>query len=361
MGNYVLFDTIRGLSAFLVVIGHMRNAIFPPYDSLNNPKIHDQFFYFITGFGHEAVIIFFVLSGFFVGGSVIKNVEQIKLSTYIIKRLTRLWIVLIPALILTAICDYFLPTDFLAQAEQSTINSLPLQSEYSGNVVTFVCNLLFLQETACVPFGTNSPLWSLAYEFWYYVLFPAIALLFSHTLALSSKIAVGIVIVVISMLLSNHILLLFPIWILGSCVFLAHTRIILNFAFKLVSLMVLLIILLVIRLQILDGLLADYILGISFSIFMITCIQFERTRKLQPLYIKASAFFANISFTLYAVHFPILMLIYSKTYIASSSNSILHYTYFAIIFSVIFSSTVLLWSGFERHTHKVQRLLLNSR
>ena len=45
-------------------------------------------FYFLTGLGHQAVIIFFVLSGFFVGGSILKNLENFSFKRYFTTRLT---------------------------------------------------------------------------------------------------------------------------------------------------------------------------------------------------------------------------------------------------------------------------------
>jgi peptidoglycan/LPS O-acetylase OafA/YrhL len=39
---------------------------------------------------------------------------------------------------------------------------------------TLLGNILFLQSIAVAPFGTNGPLWSLAYEFWFYIWFPAL-------------------------------------------------------------------------------------------------------------------------------------------------------------------------------------------
>jgi peptidoglycan/LPS O-acetylase OafA/YrhL len=38
-------------------------------------------------------------------------------------------------------------------------------------------NLAFLQTIAVAPFGSNGPLWSLAFEFWYYIWFPALVVL----------------------------------------------------------------------------------------------------------------------------------------------------------------------------------------
>lgn len=61
-------DLIRGCSALIVCLGHLRNAILVDYSVLVNPSIIIKAFYAITGFGHQAVMVFFVLSGYFVGG-----------------------------------------------------------------------------------------------------------------------------------------------------------------------------------------------------------------------------------------------------------------------------------------------------
>ena len=71
----------------------------------NQLNIFWKAFEFIVGQGHTAVIIFFVLSGYLVGKHVYLafNTGRWSWREYAIKRLSRLWIVLIPALILTAI------------------------------------------------------------------------------------------------------------------------------------------------------------------------------------------------------------------------------------------------------------------
>lgn len=49
--------------------------------------------------GHEAVMVFFVLSGFFIGTSVLESFRERRWSwrAYLINRLTRLQLVLVPA------------------------------------------------------------------------------------------------------------------------------------------------------------------------------------------------------------------------------------------------------------------------
>ena len=76
-------------------------------------------FYLITGLGHQAVLVFFVLSGYFVGGSVVDGFQRRRFSWtgYGIARLSRLWTVLLPALLLTLVLDT-LGTQFSPTAYQ---------------------------------------------------------------------------------------------------------------------------------------------------------------------------------------------------------------------------------------------------
>lgn len=67
-GRNLWFDLIRGCSALLVCLGHLRNTMFVDYSALIHPNIAIKVFYAVTSLGHQAVMVFFVLSGYFVGG-----------------------------------------------------------------------------------------------------------------------------------------------------------------------------------------------------------------------------------------------------------------------------------------------------
>src|SRR5688572_27624552 len=104
--NLIWFDLLRGIAAIIVVIGHLRALIFEEFSEIKGNML-SSFFYFITGFGHQAVIVFFVLSGFFIIRSIHESVDRgkWKVKEYAINRMTRLWIVLLPALLLTLLWD----------------------------------------------------------------------------------------------------------------------------------------------------------------------------------------------------------------------------------------------------------------
>ena len=226
--RYLWLDLIRGISALLVCSSHLRNATMVDFQQIQGQiTIFQKIFYFVTGLGHQAVMVFFVLSGFFVGGSVIKAGSNFRVDKYIVARLTRLWVVLLPALIITKFTDTLLeiyePT-VLEGVFRQLWNSGPNPGEYSSGLITFISNMFFLQAIESPVFGTNGPLWSLAYEFWFYVLFPLCMILLgkayqNHAKKIYFKILSLTLIIDIYFFLPTEIKSGFLVWLLGAGVF----------------------------------------------------------------------------------------------------------------------------------------------
>ncbi|MHC5614473.1 MAG: acyltransferase family protein [Nostoc sp.] len=85
-------DLLRGLASLLVFIGHLKFLLFLEYSEVSNPNFFIKRFNSLTGLGHQCVIIFFVLSGFFISASVLRTIQQKRWSwiNYLVTRLTRL-------------------------------------------------------------------------------------------------------------------------------------------------------------------------------------------------------------------------------------------------------------------------------
>ena len=212
-------NVIRSASALLVVLGHVRLLFFQNYpDAPHNPL--NAFLYATTSLGSEAVIVFFVLSGYFVGGSVIFKQSRgiFAWPEYASARVTRLALVLVPALALTFAADR-IGAALRPTAEIYTRPDLygGMQSDPSHSWVTLIGNLGFVQGLYVQPFGTNNPLWSLAFEFWYYLMFPAL-LLAIRSGTWKSRALNGLVLVVGAVISGPTILVLFPAWIVGAIV-----------------------------------------------------------------------------------------------------------------------------------------------
>lgn len=165
------------------MIQHARTYLFSDLDQLTPQGLDVRTLYFFTGFGHAAVMVFFVLSGFLVGGSALAAIEEGRFSwrRYLLQRGTRLWVVLIPALVLTAMWDHAAvlvtahPQTLAAHARTNAFPGHPWTVEGHG-IVAFVGNALFMMNFLVPTFGSNGSLWSLGSEFSYYVLFPLAAI-----------------------------------------------------------------------------------------------------------------------------------------------------------------------------------------
>jgi peptidoglycan/LPS O-acetylase OafA/YrhL len=155
----------------------------------------------LIAYGRLGVIAFFVLSGF-----VIAYVCQTKhrdWSHYLVARLARLHSVLVPALLLTWLAD-------AAGAELAPALYRRFPSPWDPAVLAQAPLFpAFLYESFGLGLRwlSNGPLWSIAYEFWYYALFGAAT--FLRPAARWPILAIALV------LAGWKILLLFPLWLIG--------------------------------------------------------------------------------------------------------------------------------------------------
>ncbi len=101
-------DLIRGLSALAVLYSHARVLLLRSAESGAALGLPAKVLYFLSHFGHTAVMVFFVMSGFFISASILREVRTGRWSwkNYLTSRATRLYLVLIPGLLLTALWDH---------------------------------------------------------------------------------------------------------------------------------------------------------------------------------------------------------------------------------------------------------------
>jgi len=216
----VHLDAIRGVSALAVLLHHLRGLFFVDYPFLANKSFFLTVLYAVTGYGHQAVIIFFVLSGYFIGTSVMQSVRAQKWSwrTYLVSRITRLQLVLFPALVLGGLWDRIgmripqaAPLYFDA-LYKFNVASVALRS----TVPVFLGNFFYLQSIVSPVFGSNGPLWSLSYEFWYYIIFPALILATAAWTANRIRIFYAGLALFLLWFVGAQICFYFLVWIAGS-------------------------------------------------------------------------------------------------------------------------------------------------
>jgi len=357
-------DFLRGFAALLVVVEHLRAFLFLPYSKIKCSGIFLKLFYFITCLGHQAVIVFFVLSGFLVGGSVLNSFQKgtWTWSGYLIRRMSRLWVVLIPALILTLLWDHA-----GISINTSGYNGGYLDLYHSGpgpnhpvdlSFKSFIGNLFFLQTVVVPVFGTNGPLWSLANEFWYYLIFPVGLALFTTKIR-SNRFVYIIILTFIFFLLPKSIILLGFAWALGVISYLmVHSQVVSEWAKKNLYLGISLLFVIILLALSRAGKLGDYfdyILAVSIMLLIPSLA--VRTIKPGP-YSMLSVAASEVSYTLYLVHCPPLFFIFftkfgGKQYLPSLHSFGLFS--FLLIAVLIYSAAV--WWIFERNTEKIRHTI----
>jgi peptidoglycan/LPS O-acetylase OafA/YrhL len=312
----VHLDLIRGVSAIAVLVYHLRGLFFVDYPFLANKSLFSSALYAVTGYGHLAVMVFFVLSGYFIGTSVMESVSEKRWSwrTYLVSRLTRLQLVLFPALVLGALWDRIgmripqaAPLYFDA-LYKFNVPSVALRS----TVPVFLGNFFFLQSIVSPVFGSNGPLWSLSYEFWYYIIFPALILATAAWVGTRIRILYAGVALLLLWFTGAQITLYFFIWLAGTLV----GRLQPATKFKSLSPAVpwaaglffvgALAWCRTHRLS--SDLLTDYAVAFCFALWLYTLLLGSR-EDASPAYRNVAKKLAGFSYTLYLTHFPALLLL----------------------------------------------------
>jgi peptidoglycan/LPS O-acetylase OafA/YrhL len=180
-------EAVRGLAALYIVISHV----------LGNG-------YFFLRFGQEAVMVFFMMSGFVIEYS-FQNSRYQNFRNYFLKRFTRIYpiLILMFATVIVIQKPNFSNPDFLKQ---------------------LLGNLLMLQDfrfgkpNVIVPALFASALWSLHYQWWHYMLYYPVNQLLRKK---DQSIVVGSTALICTLLYFIHpnpifrLFIYFPIWWVG--------------------------------------------------------------------------------------------------------------------------------------------------
>lgn len=331
LSSYI--DLLRGLSAFLVLYGH----IFLVFSI----KDFNEILTFFSYYGFQAVLVFFVISGFLVTKSFMNNLNNKykNLSDYYIDRIFRIHVVLIPALLFTLCIDNI--TLLFDPANELILRRLTIEN--------FFGNIFLLQEIYFERYGSNGPLWSLAYEFWYYVLFPSLYVIF-FSFRKKIKIVSLIIVMILFYILPISLLKYFSIWLLGAFINFIPKVIFKNFwiPFTLFSLMF------IYSSEYFDLKYINFVYYFIMSSFLalsFNSLNNKNTKKLNNSYIKISNFFSNFSYSTYIIHYPILILLSSITIkVTNSSLQIL-----IICLVCIYLISYMFYLLTEKNTNKLKK------
>lgn len=313
-------DLFRACAALLVFISHWRAFYFVDYGEIQGKyaSLPIKALYYLCGLGRrQAVMVFFVLSGFFICSSIFRKLSQRKWRwmDYILDRGTRLYVVLIPGLLLGLLWDW-IGIHFFNQTGIYSARLVPFGHHIAANNLTissFFANLFFLQTRFTDIFGSNDPLWSLFNEFWYYVLFPSVLLsiLWGRKRAYGKMILPFLFAGVSAWILGSQ-LLGFIVWLSGGLLPIAP-RIVPSkdsarwklFLYTGVSAVLFVACFLAARVRAASTV-ADLSVGFSFSLLVYLLLSFNFS--MSPWLQKLSKSLASFSYSLYILHFPLFYL-----------------------------------------------------
>jgi peptidoglycan/LPS O-acetylase OafA/YrhL len=309
-------DMARWIAALAVLVGHA-GVLITISDIMVGPHGPGVYaWWFLAAFWHQAVVVFFVISGFLVGGAVLQRLRRPApfLRDYLIDRFSRIYIVLAPVLAFGFVLDLIGRRLFAG----SGIYEWPgLELVY--NPIHMFTALLQLQAIWASQVGTNGPLWSLACEFWYYVTFPLLLLPLSRAYSTGARLLAcgcGFALIVILSIPDSFFSFGYGIWALGALVAVARRPLVSS---KWLSLVVFLVTATVIRLAVRGSFveahplihkLADVATAVTFANLLLT-LRFSADAGFSfcrwPLHRRLSDF----SYSLYASHAPIVFLFWA--------------------------------------------------
>lgn len=199
--HYYWLDVIRFLAAFAVMACHYRGFFFVEYGALSpdQQNIPMQIFFLLTRLGDEAVMVFFVLSGFLVGGKAIDKARKgiFDIKNYAIDRFVRIILPLLSSMLLCIPITIFVMNE-------------------NVDWYVWIMNLFSMQGIFVESLKFMGPLWSLSYEVWFYI---TIAALIAYICNYKRILAAIILLICAAVFIKLKTAYLF-IWFMGALAFL---------------------------------------------------------------------------------------------------------------------------------------------
>lgn len=224
-------DALRGALAVYVVLGHSRWLLWAGHATWA-AQSHAAWEWplayasALLRFGREAVMVFFVLSGFFIH---LRAAEALRVgarqpfsaTAFYRRRTHRLLAPYAFALVVTMVCDAvgyrWYPTLYASGTGDPLLDATFAATGYGWPSVAPA--LLVLPSSLGRDFGSNGPLWSLAYETVYYALYP----LWLATRRRNAWLAFGVVPLACLALavvpgggFAQSVMARYPIWLAGA-------------------------------------------------------------------------------------------------------------------------------------------------
>lgn len=217
-------NSARGIAALFVCIDHAYGLFLEPYFGGGALASH-----FVALAGHQAVMVFFAISGFLITRSILSNLERngsFSLRDYLYARIARVYPPLLFSVFVT--CLLYLIVQALGMAGSSAevpyrIGSFPLMREVFALTWRDPLRALAMDNGLLLA---NGPLWSMCIEWWIYVVVGLASFVFSVRGLLRK--AVWIVWFALAATglyqVNTHAMFYLGIWLFGGALALVHQR-----------------------------------------------------------------------------------------------------------------------------------------
>lgn len=321
--DLIFLDGLRGLAALYVMLGHARWLLWEGYSTgyAQHPGLYSRLgkalVYFSTLFvgGHQAVLLFFVLSGFVIHLKYAKrlssvgNEAQFDGRRYFWRRARRLYPPMLFAMLITLLLDQLGSRLGYAIYSQQTQYQLINQNVVPHHDwLTGLGNVAFLMNTYVPVWGTNGPLWSLKFEWWFYTIYPLFWWLGKTSIALATGIMAALFGLSFypslwGIALFRDVFSMMLAWWYGVLLADVYAGRIRLAYWKLAPLAALVPVLLIVHL---NDVFEDILWGAAFTGLIAACFALQQGGR-RLLVLEKFKWLGDMSYTLYVIHFPLMV------------------------------------------------------
>lgn len=337
-----LLDTFRWVSALLVLWEH----VYMLHNNIYKERLTDVFVLdFFSYFAHNAVIVFFVLSGYLIFYTVDKK-DNYKFKDYFIDRFSRIYSVLILAIIFTIFLDYI---GGLSSINYQNIDLVPQDNQ----IVRFFINLFSMQgiQGYRVQLGSNPALWSIGYEFTFYIVFGL--LYFGYKM---NKKYFYIIAISILVLMGLKLTIYMFVWLMGGVSYILSKKIKIILSKYVLFIFPILTVSIIQYLNIYTSF-DEYSKDMILASVLACLFLFDYRINFSKIYKKVNKYLSQYSYTIYAFHMPIIFYIFSI-----HINIALAYKYILVFILVLIMSRLFYKIGEEQRYNlkKFTKRVINS-
>jgi peptidoglycan/LPS O-acetylase OafA/YrhL len=291
----------RWCSAVVVAYGHLFLLIYPAFPF--RVSLLGGLLVAAAKLRYLAVSVFFVISGYLIGGSLLTSQRAFSWRRYAVARFARIYLPLIPALVLTvgldALGSYFASGASIYTVVWPTHVIGPTAPMDNYSLWNGIAAITSLESVLGDPLGSNSPLWSLGLEWSFYFIFPLLFI----SLPLSNRLAwhVAAVLIIGAMLwvVIGGLAATWLIWCSGALV-----RRWLPPVTTRIAVLALVVSIGSVAISLLMGDVYREILFVVFGFSMAVPLQHQATLRF-ALWPRVDRFLANMSYSLYITHVPV--------------------------------------------------------